>query len=137
MPEIDSVARKFSDNMDNFHIIRLSNARKFTTKDTRSIIYKSLIPYILTYWYLKMPVKKHLRTIKLNYGPNDNRCCLGPIPLPFAISEPCHTNSFIPPVTSQVVEREGKWVVDAVAVIVVVTREYIIIKRLAIRKKIQ
>ena len=72
MPEIYSVARKFSGNIDNFHIISLSDARnftgnidtfqiiyllmpeKFTTKSTRRIIYKSLTPYIL-----KMPVKNN------------------------------------------------------------------------------
>ena len=83
MSEVYSVARKFSGNIDNFHIISLSDARnftgnidtfqnqnpnyifvdarKFTTKSTRRIIYKSLTPYIL-----KMPVKNNLELKKLS-----------------------------------------------------------------------
>ena len=40
MPEIYSVARNFSGNIDNFHIISLSDARNFSGNiDTFQIIY--------------------------------------------------------------------------------------------------
>ena len=64
MPEFDSDATNFSGNIDSFCILMpvpkyllaidnsksyiCFNASKFTTKNTRSVIYKSLMLYILT-----------------------------------------------------------------------------------------